>query len=445
MILFLAIAFSIPVLAAPIESWFGRVTIGGGQYNDTAIVEAFISGTKITNVTAGLYISGYYLIDVECAQGDNVTLKIYGISALPSQTCLPNDGARQEFNLTVNKSADGASCTYAAGCSGGYCNSNVCASSVPSTTTTTTGGGSGGGGAAVAVEGTKTISTATAGTTASVEISKTTSDTVAVTKIEIEVANTVTNVQITVKESSKPAGVLPPVQADTGAVYKYIEIKKANIQDADISKAKVKFKVTKTRLTANKINENTVALNRFINNGWTKLSTKKISETTTEIEYEAETQGFSTFAITGEKITTTICGNNIKESGEECDGSVTETCVTKGYASGTLSCSNCKFDVSACVSAAATSICGNNIKESGEECDGSVTETCVTKGYDSGTLKCSSCKFDASACKSAAMLPFLQPGQFDIIIYVIIAIVLIAVIFAALKFKNIGKLKKKIR
>jgi len=49
----------------------------------------------------------------------------------------------------------------------------------------------------------------------------------------------------------------------------------------------------------------------------------------------------------------TFCGNNIKESGEQCDGSnlAGASCASQGYTGGTLSCgSSCNFVTSACTS-----------------------------------------------------------------------------------------------
>ncbi len=46
-----------------------------------------------------------------------------------------------------------------------------------------------------------------------------------------------------------------------------------------------------------------------------------------------------------------VCGNNQKDGSEQCDGSdlAGETCVTRGYSGGTLSCkTDCTFNVSGC-------------------------------------------------------------------------------------------------
>lgn len=47
-----------------------------------------------------------------------------------------------------------------------------------------------------------------------------------------------------------------------------------------------------------------------------------------------------------------VCGNNVKEGSEQCDGTDldSQTCLTKGYSGGTLSCKlNCTFDTSNCL------------------------------------------------------------------------------------------------
>lgn len=50
-----------------------------------------------------------------------------------------------------------------------------------------------------------------------------------------------------------------------------------------------------------------------------------------------------------------VCGNNVREAGEQCDGSDlgTASCNALGFAAGTLTCSfSCQFEISACTTAA---------------------------------------------------------------------------------------------
>ncbi|MBQ9816502.1 MAG: hypothetical protein IJM59_03390 [Proteobacteria bacterium] len=152
------------------------------------------------------------------------------------------------------------------------------------------------------------------------------------------------------------------------------------------------------------------------------------------------------------------CGDTVKDSGEDCDGSVpaTETCAKHdaNKPEGAVKCTACKFDYSDCKAAAVTcpngkidgteecdgnkvadgfscgtgkklkdafvckndctidkaqsciDACGDNVKDDGEDCDGTVpaTETCAKHDANKpdGAVKCTACKFDYSDCKAAS-------------------------------------------
>lgn len=69
---------------------------------------------------------------------------------------------------------------------------------------------------------------------------------------------------------------------------------------------------------------------------------------------------------------TAVCGNSLREVGEECDGTDLSgvTCESLGYGSGNLSCAeSCTYDVSGCV---AGPVCGDGI------CAGQPNEDCST-------------------------------------------------------------------
>lgn len=58
--------------------------------------------------------------------------------------------------------------------------------------------------------------------------------------------------------------------------------------------------IEKSWIDENKINEETISLNRY-NGGWIRLPTEKIGEDGEFITFRAMTDGFSYFAITGER------------------------------------------------------------------------------------------------------------------------------------------------
>jgi len=307
--------------------WKGYVTINLSTAQNGAVVSAILNNntTVVVTTTVGAVESGtgYYLIHVPGDSGNTVRFQVCGINvSIPDQSWSagphPNSSTSSPYiNLSVNTSANGASCTYACGCSGGFCNSNVCASSAPSAGTGTTGGTGGGGGVAgggatgttttttVAppVEEIKLVGNISSGQTANVSFNK--SDSLKIQEISIETTNNVNNVQITIKETTQPSGANLVIGSDAGAVYKYLEITKSNIQDSDISKVKIKFKVEKSWLASNNIDKNTVSLSRLVGNTWTKLPTSILSEDSTYVYFEAESPGLSIFAITGNKLVST--------------------------------------------------------------------------------------------------------------------------------------------
>ena len=102
------------------------------------------------------------------------------------------------------------------------------------------------------------------------------------------------------------------------------------------------------------------------------------------------------------KVTAGICGNGILEAGELCDGEdplgdIT-SCVDFGFASGTLSCTSCRFDTSRCVAKPTAAVCGNGIVESGEQCD-SGSRNGIVCGANYG----SSCNYCSSQCQTVSV------------------------------------------
>ena len=113
----------------------------------------------------------------------------------------------------------------------------------------------------------------------------------------------------------------------------------------------------------------------------------------------ADCTGFDTSGCTGGP----VCGDNIAEGTEVCDGTdlAGENCVSQGFTGGTLACTdNCTFDTSGCTSGP---VCGDGVAEAPEDCDGTdlADEDCVSQGFTGGTLACTAnCTFDTSGCTS---------------------------------------------
>ena len=98
-----------------------------------------------------------------------------------------------------------------------------------------------------------------------------------------------------------------------------------------------------------------------------------------------------------------LCGDGIITGEEACEADDTATCADLGFApggdEGALACSDtCTYDTSVCQAA----ICGNDVVEEGEECDGTLEDTCESLGFapgGEGTVGCDACAVDTSACE----------------------------------------------
>ena len=161
------------------------------------------------------------------------------------------------------------------------------------------GGGGGGGGGSAGVSESQHFGTISSGGVSTRNYDK--ADQHSIDHISLYVSSTVSNVRVEVKKISKPENAEDPISESKGGVYRYLSIVKTNLRDEDISKALIKFRVSKTWIKENDYDSNSVSLVRYENTKWNKVITKKISEDNENIFYEAETPGFSIFAITAEK------------------------------------------------------------------------------------------------------------------------------------------------
>ena len=95
-----------------------------------------------------------------------------------------------------------------------------------------------------------------------------------------------------------------------------------------------------------------------------------------------------------------VCGNNIIDGTDFCDGTdlAGATCASVGFETGELGCTvNCGgYDLTGC----GMFECGNGKQEGDEDCDGTVgMATCATEGFDNGTLFCTpACEYNFDQC-----------------------------------------------
>ncbi len=128
---------------------------------------------------------------------------------------------------------------------------------------------------------------------ASASISQQVVATTGVSDVSFTATKALTNVKIDIKKiDTKPAEVPePPNQA-----FKYLSISVENIATSDISKAAITFKLEKSALNGKAATS--IVLSRFADGKWNNLPTSVKGSDDLSFNFEAETPGFSYFAVT---------------------------------------------------------------------------------------------------------------------------------------------------
>ncbi len=167
------------------------------------------------------------------------------------------------------------------------------------------GGGGGGGGISVSAAGASS-SAAPAGNSKSflwdvipalspltIEVE---SDDIAVDEVELRLQNQVSGAFMRVTALSSAPQSVPALDN----VFQYVEIEHEDIEESNIGTTFIRFSVDKSWIESNDIDKTTLAIQRY-KDGWNELLSRIIKEDANKVYLEAQTPGFSTFAITGEK------------------------------------------------------------------------------------------------------------------------------------------------
>jgi hypothetical protein len=183
-----------------------------------------------------------------------------------------------------------------------------------------------------------------------------------------------------------------------------------------IASAKIKFKVEKSWVVSNNIDENKVFLQRYVNNAWARLTTTMVSSDSSYYYYEADSPGFSTFVITGEKKTA------VQSCPYACcvgqSGYADKSCAS-GFECKSNSCveKTAEQACSTCPSCSDWSSCANNLS----------TRTCYKCSADTN-YQCASYS-ESKECKTG-----VSADMTLVILIVVIIIVIIAGVIFYMKF-----------
>jgi len=262
------------------NSQFGVVT---SIYNS-------LSSTKTRNVTLWFDSAGFTV------SGDPQ-------SALVS---LPASSTTQKiWNTTVGSASAGTHYAYIR--LGDSTQAASYAFTIPSTATTTTtsaaaAGGSSGSTTTETGKITKSYTSITPETPKTITSTDLVGSGTKLTEVYFEVAQRATDVEISISGlSGQPSNT----GSISGVAYNFISIDKKNLDDSNVKNAKIKFKVEKSWLTQNGIDYNTLALYRYANGQWNKLTTQQTSSDADNYYFESTTPGFSYFAVIGQSLATT--------------------------------------------------------------------------------------------------------------------------------------------
>ncbi len=122
------------------------------------------------------------------------------------------------------------------------------------------------------------------------------SETSGIVEIQVYPISEVKDVELV---SKKLKGKPRNVKKAPGVVYKYHEINAVKLMAKDIEKAVISLRVEQSWLSSNNLDKNTLVLSRYNEEtrSWEDLQTKLVNENKKFAFYEAESPGFSVFAI----------------------------------------------------------------------------------------------------------------------------------------------------
>lgn len=268
--------------------------------SSSSIASSSIVAASSTTLTVGVNNAGgtttTYSISMSCT----------GLSCSPSSVSSTSiDGNTIAYHTFTVTSASAGAFTVTATISGnGQTLTTSKSLTVTSSDSQLPGGGSPGGGGGAASTRTFTlrykkgncnitVPSMAANSIMNITIVKT--EDIAFRQVNISVARAANNTKIIINRiMALPSSVGHDIE---GKVYHYISIEKENITDGDLSKVYIEFALNISWFDENGIEMQNISLYRWEGDGWNELPTAYISEDNSEVLYQAESPGFSIFAI----------------------------------------------------------------------------------------------------------------------------------------------------
>jgi len=148
---------------------------------------------------------------------------------------------------------------------------------------------------------------------------------IAFTSIEFDLKYDISGTVLLSVQSTQLPTNIPSLE---GEVFQYIKIIQSVITDMDIEDVKLKFRIDKDWIVDNNIDPGTITLYRYTTK-WSALATTEKSHDSSYYYYEAETPGFSYFAIKGEVAQVAESNATQEQNASEKTGGVTGQAINE--------------------------------------------------------------------------------------------------------------------
>lgn len=293
---------------------------GASAANTTFYVDLTDPTSTITLSSTSIVLRGS--VTITCDGTDAMTTaKGLSVTKEISSVVLPNNGA-SSADVDGSFTDTSVQGTYTATCmttdASGRTTSSSATFSVGDELNTA--GGSSGGGGGGQTTATASMSATVSATPESPAVIEVSNANIPVNEVQLEVTEAASNVRLSIQAlASLPSTTTAP----SGDVYKYLQITKSNLVDAKLKSAKIGFFVTQAWLTENGISDSQVVLKRYAS-GWQDLPTNIMKTESGNVYFEAETPGFSIFAIGVKPAAEEVPGEVPEEASEEAPAEVPE-------------------------------------------------------------------------------------------------------------------------